>query len=302
MATNIFRNLDFGLVDTTRKFLHSGFNAFLQSGSNLYTLSKDQVNVVITEDAPADLVPNPANLIKYGAKFFDVMAWLAIPNGDRPIVRRAKGYFSDNVPSLLDVAKMLFFCFFFLLTQARYPGVGQRSQLTQIPAFLTSVLGLPWTQRQVADAMASFPLSYFNPIWIRHIDFGVLGQEAISRFSLGMAGSRLLGPIYYAKEVPSWSPELKNAHAVVRALWGIIDSWDFHPLTRSPDLLKNFGSFNKNLNNVLIAMFTTPELQALVNAKQLYKRPEPQPGATQWKTWDIQNVPKNVKKILDSKN
>jgi len=172
-----------------------------------------------------------------------------------------------------------------LLTQARYPASSHDTEKPNVPKFLSSIMGMKENQSTYVDKICSFPPQKFDPTWIKHVQFGKFGPQVLSRFGLGVAGYRSFGPfkLYAAKDdIPA---NLKDAYTFARAVATAPATWDIHPVTRNPNVLKKRGNLNKNLANLALQVFTKDDLNAMVKSKILYKLPEADPNHREYLQW-----------------
>jgi hypothetical protein len=285
-ANNAFLGTpDFKVIDIDPLQVAKGLQAYLERGSKLTGVSLEDIDRSVTS-----LPTNPgsvtlAGLLSRGMKLFDAIVWLTAgrPTTHPLMVDAAKT--EDSVPSLHSIARAVFYVYFFLVTQARYPvrqsGEGQPA----VANFLRVVMGMNGNQADYVNVLCSFEPQKFDPAWVKFVSFGNLGQEALSRFGLGVAGYRMFGPfkIYAAKE--NLSVALQNAVAFARNVAVASPSWDVHPLTRKPEVLTRRGNLNKNLNNLILDVFTDEQISEMVTAKMLYKRPEREPSYRNYLTW-----------------
>ncbi|RKF55905.1 hypothetical protein OnM2_086047 [Erysiphe neolycopersici] len=63
--------------------------------------------------------------------------------------------------------------------------------------------------------------------------------------------------------------------------------WDFHPATRSPDVMSKYRNINKNASNLLLECYKTKTLENLRKIKKLAIMPVFDPSHTEYRTWTI---------------
>jgi len=262
---------------------------YVKNGSKITGVDVKEINLNIT-DKIADIgsVTLPI-LLENGMKLFDAIVWLSAERSIRPDLVVDPSMKSAGVPSMNEIAKALFYVYFFILTQARYPGVGTGEQLIKVPKFLTSVMGLDKGQEYYKSIVCSFNIAQFDPAWVRNIRFQGLGQEFLSRAGLGVAGYRLFGPfkLYSLKE--GVSADVQRAYQVAQAFAKAPATWLVHPVTRSPDLLTSMGNLNKNLGNLILECFTDEEIVEMEKNRIIFARPEKDPAHRNWKQWTLES-------------
>jgi len=278
-------NVDFKVIDIDPREVASGLQLYLERGSKLTGVSLEDIDRSVIE-LPADpKTVTLATLIEKGMKLFDAIVWLT---AGRPASHPLQVDISkkkDSIPSLHEIARAVFYAYFFLLTQARYPVAKVGDGQPAVPNFLKAVMGMEGNQSDYVNMICSFSPQKFDPQWVQYVNFGNLGQEALSRFGLGVAGYRLFGPfkVYTAK--PGISDELEAAVKFARRVAVAAPTWDVHPLTRKPEVLTKRGNLNKNLGNLILDVFTEEQINEMVKSKMLYKKPEREPTYRNYLTW-----------------
>jgi hypothetical protein len=276
---------DFGLIHIDPQETAKAFQAYLDTASKLTGVSLDDIQRSViklpTDPARVTLV----ELLSLGMKLFDSIVWLTAKRpSTHPLVHDA-GMKKEEIPSMHDIARSVFFCYFMLVTQARYPVSSKEKEKPRIPNFLRTIMGLQDEQHVYVERICSFEPQKFDPAWARHVKFEGFGQEVLSRFGLGVAGYRMFGPfeLYSAKsDMPSGlMPAFEFARKIAKAP----SSWDIHPLTRNPNILTARGNLNKNLGNLILDAFTEEEIAEMVKAKILYAVPTREPTHKNYLQW-----------------
>lgn len=218
------------------------------------------------------------------------------------------------------IAKNIFVLFFYILIRGHAPSDTGANKGQPMPKFISGVLGYKESADAVGEYLASFGLAQMEPGWVRHLDLKRLGQEASSRLGLGVAGYRYCSvfntyepdkmiPLSEEEEeenaarlaVVGTAPgkggpklikphilaatEHKEAIAVAKSFQTAGLCWDFHPATRSPNILTKYGNVNKNCANLILQVYTDETINEMVAAKKLAVKPILDRGTTEYKQW-----------------
>jgi hypothetical protein len=276
---------DFRVVDINPEEVAKALQLYTERGSRLTGVSLDDIDTNLIE-LPADpKKATLADLIGKGMKLFDAIVWLTAGRPENPGLKKDPAMKKDQLISLHEIARSVFYCYFFLITQARYPATSDMSQKPKVANFLTVVMGMTKEQHVYVENICSFAPQKFDPAWVKHINFNGLGQEVLSRFGLGVAGYRMFGPFKLYEPKPNISANLKEAVAFAQAVAGAKPSWDVHPLTRSANILSARGNLNKNLANLILEVFTEEQIDEMVKAKILYSKPTSEPNYKNYQKW-----------------
>lgn len=276
---------EFGIIHINAEETAKAFQAYLNTASRLTGVSIDDISRRVSA-MPVDVNKVTLfNLLQLGMKLFDAVVWL---HAGRPATHPLQAdptLTADTIPSMHDVARSVFYAYFMLLTQARYPAISAGGEKPRIPNFLKSIMGMAQDQTHYMDMLTSFPPQQFDPAWVRFVHFSGFGQEVLSRFGLGVAGYRMFGPfkLYPAKD--GLSPNLVPAFAFARTVARAPASWDIHPLTRNPNILTARGNLNKNLGNLILECFTDDQIAEMVAAKIIFKRPDREAQHMEYRNW-----------------
>jgi hypothetical protein len=276
---------DFGLIHIDPIETAKAFQAYLDTASKLTGVSLDDINrTVIKLPADASTV-TLTDLLSLGMKLFDAVVWLTAKRPASHPLQLDPAMKKESIASLHDVARSVFFCYFMLIVQARYPASRSVAEKPKVPNFLRTIMGLDKDQSHYVETVCSFEPQKFNPTWVKHVHFREFGQEVLSRFGLGVAGYRLFGPFSLYQAKSDMSPELLPAFQFARSVATAPASWAVHPLTRDPNILTRRGNLNKNLGNLILDAFTDEDIDEMVKAKVLYGRPEREPAHRNYKQW-----------------
>lgn len=276
---------NFRVIDINPQEVAKALQSYLERGSKLTGVSLDDISVGV-DSMPAD--PSKitlVSLIEHGMKLFDAIVWLSAGKpASHPLVIDPT-ITKDTIPSMHEIARSVFYVYFFLLTQARYPASSRSANRPTVANFLKIIMGMDADQNVYVDRICSFEPQKFDPSWVRYVQFSSFGQEALSRFGLGVAGYRLFGPFKLYEPRPGLSPELSRAVQFASTVARAPASWDVHPLTRNVNILTSRGNLNKNLGNLILEVYTTEQIDEMVNSKILYGKPEKQPAFRNYIQW-----------------
>lgn len=276
---------DFGIIHIDPVETAKAFQEYLDTASKLTGVSLDDIDRRVSS-LPAD--PKKVTLVELvelGMKLFDAVVWLS---AGRPVSHPLQVdpvTAAGKKTSMHEVARAVFYCYFMLVTQARYPVHHSEQQKPRIPNFLRTIMGMQEDQHIYVERICSFPPQKFDPAWARHVKFAGFGQEVLSRFGLGVAGYRLFGPFGLYSPKPNLSADLQRAFTFAQSVSKAGASWEIHPLTRNPNILTRRGNLNKNLGNLILECFTDADIDEMVNSKILYAKPVKEPAYRNYKTW-----------------
>jgi len=280
---------DFGKIHINPEETARAFQAYLDTASKLTGVSIDDISRRVIS-LPADPTKvTLAELIKLGMKLFDAIVWLTAgrptshPLTADPMMKK------EDIPSMNDIARAVFYIYFMLLTQARYPVAKTTADKPRIPNFLGTIMGMTQEQHVYVETVCTFTPQKFDAAWVRHVNFTNFGQEVLSRFGLGVAGYRMFGPfgLYTPKE--GYNTDLSNAVEFAKAVAKAPSSWNIHPLTRSPNVLTARGNLNKNLGNLILEVFDESQIDEMVKSKILFAKPTREAAHRNYLTWSAQD-------------
>jgi hypothetical protein len=276
---------DFGLIKINPEEVAKAFQAYLDTASDLTGVSLEDIERTVvslpTDPSKVTLV----DLLSLGMRLFDAVVWLTAKRPNDYPLQEDPAKTKDKIPSMHDVARSVFFCYFMLVTQARYPVSRNTAEKPKIPNFLRTIMGMDEDQHVYVERICSFEPQKFNPAWARYVKFQNFGQEVLSRFGLGVAGYRMFGPFGLYDPKPDVDARLLPAIAFARKVAKAPSSWSVHPLTRDPNVLKARGNLNKNLANLMLDSFTDETLDEMAAAKIIFRKPQREPNHREYKTW-----------------
>lgn len=280
---------DFGLIHIDPVETAKAFQKYLDTASKLTGVALDDINRTVMTLPPDEKIATLVELLECGMKLFDAVVWITAGRPDSHGLEHDPAMKKESIPSLHDVARSVFYCYFMLITQARYPVSSNETNKPKIPNFLRSIMGMDDEQHIYVERICSFEPQKFDPAWARFVNFQGFGQEVLSRFGLGVAGYRYFGPFgLYAPKV-GIPANIMEAYEFARAVSKAPASWDIHPLTRNPNVLTNRGNLNKNLGNLILECFSDADIEEMSKAKVIFKKPVKEPthrNYTQWKRVD----------------
>jgi hypothetical protein len=285
-ATNSFTGVpDFGLIHINPEETAKAFQAYLETASKLTGVALDDINTSVAH------VPNDVSkitlteLLGIGMKLFDAIVWLTAKRPSSHPLTADPSITKEKIPSMHEIARSVFYCYFMLVTQARYPVGKATKEKPRIPNFLQSIMGMDQEQHIYVERICSFEPQKFDPAWVKHVNFSGFGQEVLSRFGLGVAGYRMFGPFGLYTPRSNMDTKLQPAFDFAKKVAKAPSSWNIHPLTRNPNILTARGNLNKNLNNLMLEVFTPEDLAEMEKTKIIFKIPVNEPSHRQYKQW-----------------
>jgi hypothetical protein len=276
---------DFGLVHIDPEQTARAFQTYLDTASRLTGVSLEDIDRSVISQPPNAQTVTLVDLLKLGMKLFDAVIWLTAGRPQSHPLEVDAAMTLESIPSMHDIARSVFYCYFFLIVQARYPTGRSSTEAPKVPNFLTTIMGMDKPQHEYVETICSFEPQKFDPAWARYVSFRSFGQETLSRFGLGVAGYRLFTPFGIYDPKPNISQNLMNAFTFARTVARAPNTWNLHPLTRDPNVLTVRGNLNKNLGNLILEVFTDEQIEEMVRSKMLFARPEHQPTMKQYLTW-----------------
>lgn len=280
---------EFGLIHIDPVETAKAFQIYLETASKLTGVSLDDITVTVSSEPPSSDKITLTWLLQHGMKLFDAVIWLTAGKPSSHPLRQDPAMKIQDIPSMHDVARAVFYCYFMLVVQARYPVSSRSHEKPAIPNFLKSIMGMDEEQHVYVERICTFEPQKFDPTWAKYVKFQGFGREVLSRFGLGVAGYRSFGPFALYKPKSNLSPELSAAFEFAKKIATSEPTWDIHPLTRNPAVLTKRGNLNKNLGNLMLECFTDEQLKEMEKAKVIYRYPVVEPthrNYTQWGSED----------------
>jgi len=286
-TTDIVGIPDFDIIHIDPEEVAKSLQTYLDTASKLTGVSIGDIKRTVIR-LPAD--PKKATLVdllKVGMRLFDAIVWITAGRPDSHPLVLDPGMKVENIPSLHNVARAVFFCYFMLVVQARYP-VSKNvdaANTPRIPNFLSTIMGMDRPQHEYVETICSFEPSKFDAKWAKHVQFANFGQEVLSRFGLGVAGYRYFGPFNLYEPKAGLPPNLLKAFEFARNIAKTAPSWDIHPLTRNPVVLTKRGNLNKNLSNLILDCFDDATVKEMAEAKVIFRIPVREPTHRNYLQW-----------------
>lgn len=277
---------DFKIIQIDVLKVADALQRFIHVGSSRTGIAITDIQTRCT--GPVPTTPHSLKaLLQAGIPLFDAVAYLTVDRAHRPPLVSDADIVENTAPSLEKISEAIFYVYFLLVTQARYPTVGSGSDQIRVPRFLKDVMRLSEEPNVYLKRICSFNPVKFNPAWLKCIHIPGLGVETMNRFGLGVAGYRLFGPFKCYEVKESASRNIKSAYAVARHFAINPPNWQIHPITRNPTILSTYGNLNKNLANLILECFTENQIDEMVATKMIYQRPVHDPQCANYKTWSI---------------
>lgn len=276
---------DFKIIDIDTNEVAKALQVYLERGSKLVGVSLDDIDRSVTAIPSNAESTNLAGLLGIGMKLFDAIVWLSAgrPNSHPLVVN--PNLKQGSLPSMAEIARAVFYVYFFLLTQARYPARQGVADPPKVSRFLYQIMGMTEPQHVYLEMICGFEASKFDPAWAKAVRFNNFGQETLSRFGLGVAGYRSFGPFKLYTPKDDTPENLKSAIRFAEKIAKSPPTWDVHPLTRNPTILTNRGNLNKNLGNLILDVFTDEQIKEMVSAKVLFSKPTREPNHRNYLSW-----------------
>lgn len=269
--------------------------------SQLTGVSLDDITRTIKGPVPEKKDINLSVLLSKGMKLFDALVWLSAGQPTTHPLETDPAIRDDEIVSLFEVARSVFYVWFFLLTQARYPVHANEPNKPRVANFLKTIMGLTEEQHVYVEPICTFAPQKMNPEWVKFVKFPGFGRESISRFGLCVAGYRYFSPFETYAHKPNLEPNLIEAYAFAREVARAPATWDLHPLTRRPDILTSRGNLTKNLGNLILDCFTEDQISEMVANKVLHATPVRQEAYNNYKTWSREDDISGRNQIFDEK-
>jgi len=285
-ATSAFTGTpDFKIIDINPVEVAKALQTYLDRGSKLTGVSISDIDRRIYQGLADQKKATLVQLLDHGMKLFDAMIWLHAGRPDNYPLEVDPSMQKSAIATLHEVARAIFYVYFFQVTQARYPVKGTTQQKPKVPNFLSAIMGMDKDQAYYIELICSFDAQKFDPAWVKSVKFANFGQETLSRFGLGVAGYRMFSPFKLYTPKPDISPELKNAVLFAEGVAKSPPTWSVHPSTRDATILTKRGNLNKNLANLILDVFTDEQIDEMVKAKVIYGKPTREPTQRNYLSW-----------------
>jgi hypothetical protein len=264
---------------------------FIEQGSQRFTI--DPTELTIISDGAILNIANWTwdNIFAHGTLFIDAILFLGLNAADRTraTISPVDGANVIQPFTARVIGDALFFQWFMIITRGAPSRDNNNTVGSSVPRILSGVMGLNEAPLTYAGRLASFDLGKLNPGWVRHVPFTNIGREVISRYSLGVAGYRVLSAL---KNLPApdrtpVAPNLLLAYNVARSMATSAASWEIHSATRSANFTTLYGPINANVGNLLLELYLPATLQAAVTRRELYALPIRNNSYNQYANWSV---------------
>ncbi|MCJ1231429.1 hypothetical protein MMC12_008106 [Toensbergia leucococca] len=200
--------VDFKIIDIDPKDVAAALQPYVARGSK--GVSIDDIDVTV-KSIPQGSPPGLAALLEAGMKLFDAIVWLPGGGAAAKALTVDSNIDPKTIPSLHTVTRSVFYTYFFLLTQARYPAPADEVNSLKVMMFLIKVMSMSESQHVYIWNICSFTPSKFDPKWIRKVKYNGLDQEVLWKFGLGVAEYHLFSPFKILTPTKPLSPEVRAA-------------------------------------------------------------------------------------------
>ncbi|KAG6099838.1 hypothetical protein E4U30_005859 [Claviceps sp. LM220 group G6] len=278
---------NFGIVHVDPKEVALILQSFVDRGSKLtdeVTVDDISTRVLSVPDKPEQATLK--DLLAIGMKYFDAVVWLSAKDKSGHPLKADPTMKTDDIPSTTEVSESIFYCYFVLLTQARYPP--DDHEIKQLPHFLRILMGMNKEPSYYVSKICTFELRRMNPSWIKHVHYRSFTTKRFSRCGLRIAGYRMFVPfdLYDARE--GLPDNLVSAFTFARTVARAPASWNVHPLTRPrgpQDAITRRGNLKKNLGNLILDVFTEEQIDEMVKHRILFERPDRDVAHREYLQW-----------------
>jgi len=286
-------NVAFSTIDVDPTAVAKCLQTFVDRGSKVTGVDLDDLDLTTHTVMANANKASISELAGAGIPIFDAIVWVTAGRPASHPVTHDASKDEDECPNMASIASAVFYVFFMLVTQARYPYAGEsaggkveKKDRPRIPAFLTKIMALKEDQESYMTTICSFSPEGFSPEWIKAVQFKNFGREVLSRFGLGVAGYRQFGPFKLYEHKEGIPENLIKAYNFARTVAMKPPTWSIHPVTRDPAVLTKRGNLNKNLSNLILDVFTDEQIDEMCTAKVLYGKPIRDPQHRNYLTWD----------------
>lgn len=278
---------DFDIIHIDPEEVAKCLQAYLDTASKLTGVSIGDIKRTVIQIPSDPKKVTLVDLLKVGMRLFDAIVWITAGRPDTHPLVADPGMKLEDIPSLHNIARAVFYCYFMLIVQARYPVSKNVAAVDtpKIPNFLSTIMGMDRPQHEYVEMICTFEPSKFDAKWAKHVQFANFGQEVLSRFGLGVAGYRYFGPFNLYEPKAGLPANLLNSFEFARKIARTAPSWDIHPLTRNPVVLTKRGNLNKNLGNLILDCFTDETIAEMATAKVIFKAPVREPTHRNYLQW-----------------
>lgn len=172
----------------------------------------------------------------------------------------------------------------YIVLRGDYPTVAENT-IAHMPNFIKSVMGYDKSPDAMAKRLASFPVSRISKAWVKALDWTKVDVKYRTRFSLGVAGYRIIKSIMNLELKDASDQLAKDVRQVIKILVDSAPNFNWMSSTRAVGLVALMGPINDNLGNLMLHCFTKEVLEKAVKDKLIFKVPVLKQGVNDWKTW-----------------
>jgi hypothetical protein len=277
--------INFGVVSFDATDLANALSAFIVAGDGGNKIAVTDLNIISRQAVTNNAFTTLAEAISAGTKLFDALAYFSLPAAQRPTVQVEPLEQNTHDPSPIQIGRGIYYVFMYILLRGHAPAITGPGDTQPIPQFLSNVMNMTQPASTYASTIASFDINRLDHTWIKHVRISGLDQKTKNRLALGMAGYRLPGSFaLYAFRTDADAAAIQAATAIRNFVMRGA-TWDCHAVTRSAAFLDVVKNFNANCGNLLLRVYTTEQIDRLVQLRVLYAAPVENPRFTQWTAW-----------------
>lgn len=166
---------NFGNVDPNPREIARALQAFVHRGSRIIGVTLNDINLRVLRAVEHPETVTLVDLLQNGAHLFDAIIWLSAGRPANYKWAPDPQLQAEQIPSLSSIAEALFYTYFFLITQARYPAKNDGGSPPAVAKFLITIMGLTRPQHDYISMLCTFDPATFDPRWIKEIRFPGFG-------------------------------------------------------------------------------------------------------------------------------
>lgn len=277
---------NFRVVRFDASDLATALSPFISAGDGGDKIAVSDLNIIARTAQANNRFTDVTQAVQAGTKLFDALAYFSLAEDQRPTIEISPLRDGDEDPSLLDIGRGVYYIFMYILLRGHAPSLTQDHDTQPVPQFLSNVMSMTELPSRYVRDISSFDLNRLDHTWIKYIRITNLDRKTQNRLALGMAGYRLPGVFALHDFRDDAEPAAITAANAIRNFVGRGATWDCHAVTRSAQFLDVVKNFNANCGNVLLRVYTTAQIAALVELRVLYAAPVDNARFTQWRNWN----------------
>lgn len=251
----------------------------------------EDITIKITEDTlisydTTDLYNESiefTDLMEGGNKFFDILYFMRFRSD--PDKREKMNVVAiqecDQIISIKDYGRGLMLLYYNLVTQANY-----KLNATNLPAILTKSFDIDNEAKlnSYLSTLTSFNLEKLPSSWIQKVSWSDIGDVLRNRFSMGIAGHRLIAAIATTTPTNPLTKQEKITFNIIVGLHNISPSWHIHPLTKN-NTCTRLRNLAKSLTDYILSIYTPTEVSQMKADKKVFTNFEAGGRSSEWKSW-----------------